>query len=149
MWPVPPTDRQPDELDRRLLVLLAADARATMAELGRAVGLSRTAVLARVQRLERDGVLRGYHADVALPGAPAAHRARVGIVIRTADVAGYARRLVALTGLAEIETVTGEYDLIVLVTAPSSRELDALLDRIQGWRETVRTTTWMVLTRYS
>ncbi len=148
MWPVPPTDRQPDELDRRLLALLAADARLTMADLGRTVGLSRTAVLARVQRLERDGVLRGYHAEVALPASSAAHRARVGIVIRTADVAGYVRRLVAQEGISDVETVTGDYDLMVLVTAPTAGELDALLDRVHAWRETVRTTTWVVLTRY-
>ncbi len=148
MCAVPPTDRQPDELDRRLLSLLESDARLTMATLGRRVGLSRTAVLARVQRLERAGVLRGYHAEVALPGDRSAHRARVGIVIRTTDVAGYARRLSGVGGLSEIETVTGEYDLIVLATAPSAHELDALLDRVQGWRETVRTTTWVVLTRY-
>jgi Lrp/AsnC family transcriptional regulator, leucine-responsive regulatory protein len=148
MCAVPPTDRQLDDLDRRVLALLAADGRVSMADLGRAVGLSRTAVLARVQRLERDGVIRGYRADVALPGASAAHRARVGIVVRTVDVAGYVRRLSALSGVVEIETVTGEYDLMVLVTAPSAGELDAVLDGIQGWRETVRTTTWVVLTRY-
>jgi len=148
MWRVPPTNRQIDELDRRLLLLLVADGRTTMADLGRAVGLSRTAVLARVQRLELDGVIRGYRADVALPGGPAAHRARVGLVIRTPDVAGYVRRLSDLSGISEIETVTGEYDLMVLVTAPSAAELDAVLDRVQGWRETVRTTTWVVLKRY-
>jgi Lrp/AsnC family transcriptional regulator, leucine-responsive regulatory protein len=145
---VTPTDRQIDELDRRLLALLAADARTTMAELGRSVGLSRTAVLARVQRLERAGVIRGYHADVALPAVEAAHRARVGIVIRTPDVAGYVRRLAALPGVTDIETVTGEYDLIALLTAPNAGELDVVLDRISGWRETIRTTTWVVLTRY-
>lgn len=145
---VPPTDRQIDALDRRLLGLLAADGRTTMADLGRAVGLSRTAVLARVQRLERDGVIRGYAAEVVLPGGAAAHRARVGVVIRTPDVAGYVRRLAALPGISEIETVTGEYDLIVLVTAPTAAELDAVLDRVQGWRETVRTTTWVVLKQY-
>src|SRR5688572_33184666 len=117
MCAVAPTDRQLDDLDRRVLAHLAADGRATMADLGRAVGLSRTAVLARVQRLERAGVIRGYHADVALPGSAAAHRARVGLVIRTRDVAGYVRRLTALAGVTEIETVTGEYDLIVLVAA--------------------------------
>lgn len=145
---MPPTDRQLDELDRKLLALLAADGRASMADLGRAVGLSRTAVLARVQRMEREGVIGGYHAEVVLPGDAAAHRARVGIVIRTPDVAGYVRRLAALPGVSEIETVTGEYDLMLLVTAPSAGELDAVLDGIQGWRETVRTTTWVVLTRY-
>jgi Lrp/AsnC family leucine-responsive transcriptional regulator len=149
MSAVTPTDRQIDDLDRRLLMLLAADGRAPMAELGRSIGLSRTAVLARVQRLERAGVIRGYRADVVLPGDAAAHRARVGLVIRTPDVAGYVQRLRELPGVAEIETVTGEFDLIVLVSAPGAGELDAVLDRISGWRETVRTTTWVVLTRYS
>lgn len=149
MSAVTPTDRQIDDLDRRLLMLLAADGRAPMAELGRSIGLSRTAVLARVQRLERAGVIRGYRADVVLPGDAAAHRARVGIVIRTPDVAGYVQRLRTLPGVSEIETVTGEFDLIVLVSAPGAGELDAVLDRISGWRETVRTTTWVVLTRYS
>ncbi len=45
--------------------------------------------------------------------------------------------------------MTGEYDLMVLVTAATAGELDAVLDRISGWRETVRTTTWVVLTRYA
>jgi Lrp/AsnC family transcriptional regulator, leucine-responsive regulatory protein len=146
---VPPTDRQLDDLDRALVARLAADARTSMVELGRSVGLSRTAVLARVQRLERAGVIRGYHADVALPGSAAAHRARVGLVIRTRDVAGYVRRLTDLAGVTEIETVTGEYDLIVLVAAASSDELDHVLDRVSGWPETVRTTTWVVLKRYA
>lgn len=148
MWTVSPTDRQLDGLDRALVALLVADARASMADLGRRVGLSRTAVLARVQRLQRDGVIRGYHAEVALPGVAAAHRARVGIVIRTPDVGGYVRRLGALPGVTEIETVTGEYDLIALVSAPDAAGLDAVLDRVSGWRETVRTTTWVVLRRY-
>ena len=125
MSSVAPTNRQLDELDHRLLELLAVDGRATMSDLGRAVGLSRTAVLARVQRLEQTGVIRGYRAEVVLPGpSPAAHRARVGLVIQTTDVAGYVRRLAALPGVTEVETVAGEYDLIVLITAPDSAELD-------------------------
>jgi Lrp/AsnC family leucine-responsive transcriptional regulator len=145
---VPQTNRQLDDLDRALLARLTADGRASMAELGRGVGLSRTAVLARVQRLERVGVIRGYRAEVVLPDEPHPHRARVGIVIRTPDVAGYVRRLVALDGVSEVETVTGEYDLVVLLAAPSAEELDSVLDAISGWRETVRTTTWVVLRRY-
>ena len=150
MSSVAPTNRQLDELDHRLLELLAVDGRATMSDLGRAVGLSRTAVLARVQRLERTGVIRGYRAEVVLPGpSPAAHRARVGLVIQTTDVAGYVRRLAALPTVTEVETVAGEYDLIALITAPDSAELDRVLDTVAAWRETRRTTTWVVLTRYT
>jgi DNA-binding Lrp family transcriptional regulator len=137
-------------LDHRLLNLLAVDGRATMSDLGRVVGLSRTAVLARVQRLEQAGVIRGYHAEIALPGASAAaHRARVGLVIHTNDVAAYVRRLTAFASVVEVETVAGEYDLIVLVTAPDAAELDRVLDAIAAWPETRRTTTWVVLKRYS
>jgi DNA-binding Lrp family transcriptional regulator len=146
---VGPADRQLDDLDRALLARLAADARASHTELGRAVGLSRTAVLARVQRLERAGIIRGYRAEVVLPEAATAHRARVGLVVRTTDVSGYVGRLRALPEVREIETVAGEYDLIVLVAAPDARTLDAVLDRIAAWRETVRTTTWVVLRRYA
>ncbi len=137
-----------DELDRALLDLLAADARLSMAELGRRVGLSRTAVLARVRRLEQAGVIRGYRAEVRLPEHAATHAARVGIVVRTPDVGSYVRRLTALPEVHEVETVAGEWDLLVRVCAASAARLDAILDRIGSWRETQRTTTWVVLTEY-
>ena len=53
-----------DATDHALLAELQADARLSLAELGRRVGLSSPAVAERLRRLERDGVVRGYHADV-------------------------------------------------------------------------------------
>src|SRR5918996_700054 len=101
-----------DELDKRLLALLESDARMPMAELGRRVGLSRTATLARVRALEDRGAIRGYHADVG-PLPQEAHVARVGIVLRTTDIASYVRRLLTLPEVRETETVAGEFDLLV------------------------------------
>ena len=49
-----------DPLDRRLLALLQANARASTAELARQLGVARTTVLARLARLERSGVVVGY-----------------------------------------------------------------------------------------
>jgi Lrp/AsnC family transcriptional regulator, leucine-responsive regulatory protein len=54
-----------DATNRRLLAELQADARLTMAELGRRVGLSAPAVAERVQRLEQEGVIEGYRARVS------------------------------------------------------------------------------------
>src|SRR6188472_1285096 len=53
-----------DATNVRLLAELQADARLSLAELGRRVGLSSPAVAERLRRLERDGVVRGFHADV-------------------------------------------------------------------------------------
>lgn len=136
-----------DELDRRLVALLQADARLSMAELGRRIGLSRTATLARVRALEDRGVIRGYHADAGADPADA-HVARVGLVVNTPDVAAYVRRLMALDQVGEIETVAGEYDLLIRIAATTAAELDEILDRVNGWRETVRTTSFVVLRRY-
>lgn len=141
-------DARIDELDRALLRLLAAEGRLTMAELGRRVGLSRTAALARVRRLEDHGLIRGYHADVRLPEHAGAHAARIGIVVRTPDIAAYVRRLAGLPEVQEVETVAGEYDLLVRIHAGSAARLDEILDRINSWRETSKTTTWVVLTEY-
>jgi Lrp/AsnC family leucine-responsive transcriptional regulator len=138
-----------DELDQALLRLLAEDARLSVAELGRRVGLSRTATLARMQRLEDNGVIRGYHADVRTPTTEPSHVARVGIVAKTPDVAAYVRRLAAFPELQEVETIAGEFDLLVRFAADSARRLDDLLDVINGWRETVRTTTFVVLKQYA
>src|SRR4051794_31984440 len=53
-----------DPINRRLLEELQGNARLTMAELGRRVGLSAPAVAERVQRLEEAGVITGYRAEV-------------------------------------------------------------------------------------
>jgi DNA-binding Lrp family transcriptional regulator len=137
-----------DDVDTHLLALLRGDARLTMADLGRRVGLSRTATLARVRRLEEAGVIRGYHAEVEL--APhEEHVARVGVVVRTPDPAAYVRRLLAIREVTEAETLAGEFDLLVRIAAPTAERLDELLDRVNGWSETVRTTTFVVLKKYA
>jgi DNA-binding Lrp family transcriptional regulator len=137
-----------DGLDGALVAHLVDNARLTMAELGRRVGLSRTATLARVRRMEETGVILGYHASVRPEHLARSHQARVGIVLRTPDVAAYVRRLAQFAELGEAESVAGEYDLLVRFATDGAERLDAILDRINGWRETVRTTTWVVLRAY-
>jgi Lrp/AsnC family leucine-responsive transcriptional regulator len=53
-----------DDVNRRLLAELQEDARVSLAELGRRVGLSSPAVTERLQRLERQGVINGYRAEI-------------------------------------------------------------------------------------
>jgi Lrp/AsnC family transcriptional regulator, leucine-responsive regulatory protein len=53
-----------DDTNRRLLAELQGDARLTLAELGRRVGLSSPAVAERLQRLEQEGVIRGYRTEI-------------------------------------------------------------------------------------
>jgi Lrp/AsnC family leucine-responsive transcriptional regulator len=60
----PTFDSQLDGTNRRILAELQTDARLSLAELGRRVGLSSPAVAERLQRLEAGGVVRAYQADI-------------------------------------------------------------------------------------
>src|ERR687888_1988165 len=64
MREVPTNQREIDDISRRLLAELQDDARLSLAELGRRVGLSSPAVAERLGRLERDGVIGGYPAEI-------------------------------------------------------------------------------------
>lgn len=143
--------RELDAQDHHLLDVLRDNARVPVAELGRRIGLSRTATLARLRALESAGVIRGYRTDVTLPGAVSTHRARIAVVVSTRDTPAYVRRLETALGddLVEVESVAGEYDLLLGVAVSGAGRLDEILNVISGWRETVRTTTFVVLSRHT
>jgi Lrp/AsnC family leucine-responsive transcriptional regulator len=97
-----------DATNRRILEELQADARITLAELGRRVGLSSPAVAERVGRLERDGVITGYRATID----PRALGLTLGVVIRVRpapmqipNVADLARQT---PEVVECHRITGE-----------------------------------------
>jgi Lrp/AsnC family transcriptional regulator, leucine-responsive regulatory protein len=91
-------DSELDETNRRIVAELQADARLSLAELGRRVGLSSPAVAERVQRLEADGVIRAYQADID----PRALGLALTAVIRVRPAPGQ------LVNVADLARETGE-----------------------------------------
>ena len=63
-WPRDATSSAVEKTDRKILALLAADGRMSFTDLGKATGLSTSAVHQRVKRLEQRGMIRGYVATV-------------------------------------------------------------------------------------
>ena len=135
-----------DDTDRALLRALQANARATYTELGRAVGLSAAAAHERVHRLERQGVLRGYHAEVdpALLG-----RDILALVhVLPSDFANAGATEAALQQVEQIEAayaVAGEESHVLLVRTGSIAELSDVLQRLQDIDGIARTRTSIVL----
>jgi Lrp/AsnC family leucine-responsive transcriptional regulator len=119
-----------DATDAALLRALAGDARTTMADLARSVGLSAPSVAERVRRLEDAGIIRGYAAriDPAALGLPLAAYVRVrpmpGQLKKTVDV------LQGLDAVVECDRVTGEDCFIAKVHVASIEELEAVIDRL-------------------
>jgi len=116
-----------DQHDHRILAELQADARLTMAELGRRVHLSQPAVTERVRKLEDCGVIRGYRAIV--------DAGRLGYGIRAVIRIGNTDEpalLAALASSPEVLTaygVTGEDSWILEIAVCDVSHLSALLSR--------------------
>jgi Lrp/AsnC family leucine-responsive transcriptional regulator len=134
-------DRLIDDVDRGILEQLQADGRLSLAELGRRVSLSAPAVAERVQRLERDGVITGYHARVS----PRAIGYPVSAVVRVAPTSGSLERIREIARetpeVVECHRITGEDCFFLKVYLRSLDELEPVLDRFTPYG---RTTTSLI-----
>ncbi|MGH3058474.1 MAG: Lrp/AsnC family transcriptional regulator [Gaiellaceae bacterium] len=118
-----------DATNLRILEELQADARLTMAELGRRVSLSPPAVADRVQRLERAGAITGYHAavDPKAVGYPIAAVVRVRPASRQLHKIPEVAR--ELPEVVECYRITGEDFFFVKLHLRSMEDLEGILDR--------------------
>lgn len=142
-----------DPVDRKILRLLQEDARRSYRAIAESVGLRAPSVHARVQRLEKEGYIRGYHADIDPERIGKTLTAYVSIGLeggrkgdtpRTEAVADQLRKD---PDVVEVHAVTGEDDLLVKVRTSDIRGLERLLLRSLEPLEGVRRTTTNIVVR--
>lgn len=134
-----------DDVDRRLLTLLAADGRSSFTDLARQTGLSTSAVHQRVRRLEQRGAVTGYRAvvDAQVVGLPLT--AFVSITpIDPAAVDDAPALLADLPAIEACHSVAGEESYILKVRVADPGALESLLQEIRA-AAGVRTRTTVVL----
>ncbi|EHS50439.1 transcriptional regulator, AsnC family [Rhizobium sp. PDO1-076] len=136
---------QVTDKDRALLSLLAENARMPVAELARRLGLSRTTVQARLERLEEQGVIAGYALRLSEAYESGLIRAHVMITMAPKALAQVTADLNAIRDVTALYSVNGPYDLIAIVAAPSIAELDRLIDRIGEVSGVERTLSSIIL----
>jgi Lrp/AsnC family leucine-responsive transcriptional regulator len=134
---VMPANHRLDAVNVLLLHELQRDARLSVAELGRRVGLSAPAVADRLGRLEREGVIRGYRADLdpeAL-GYPLTAVIRVRPAPRQiAKVAELAR---ATPEIVECHRITGEDCYLIKAHVRSVTHLEEVIDQLATFGQTI------------
>lgn len=134
-----------DEIDERLLTLLRDDARQTIAQLAKGLGISRGQIYSRLARLEEERVVAGY--TVRLGNAFAASRIRAHMMIKTMPRfhREVEQALAALTQVQAIHAISGEYDIIAMLEAEDSAQLNELIDEVGLLEGVERTTTSVIL----
>jgi DNA-binding Lrp family transcriptional regulator len=135
-----------DDIDRKIVALLQADARRSFADIGGHVSLSAPAVKRRVDRLQSDGVVRGYAAVVDPERFGWHTHAFVALYCEGRMSAGEVRAAVAgHPEVAAAYTVAGEASAVLHVRAVDTGHLEQTLERIRDTPGITRTQTQVVL----
>ena len=128
--------RMLDSTDAALLGELQRDARLSLAELGRRVGLSSPAVAERLARLTDDGVIRGFHADVD----PRAVGYAFGVIVRVRpaprQIAAVAELAQTTPEVVECHRITGEDCYFMKAHVRSVEHLEEVIDRFTPYGQT-------------
>ena len=119
-----------DEIDEKLLTLLVQNARMPVANLAKSLGLARSTVQSRIDRLERDGAIAGYTVRLGESARGERIRATALLQIEPMTLPAVLSRLKALPEVRAAHTASGRFDLIVRLSAPSTTALDRALDAI-------------------
>ncbi|WP_026425022.1 Lrp/AsnC family transcriptional regulator [Actinokineospora inagensis] len=134
-----------DELDARLLLLLTDEPRLGVLECSRRLGVARGTVQARMDRLERRGVLNGFPPAVDLAAMGYGLTAFAVLEIAQGKRSDVARRLHAIPEVCEVHATTGEGDLLVRMVAQDNADLQRVIDRVVNVEWVRRTSTSIAL----
>ncbi|HEU4567140.1 MAG TPA: Lrp/AsnC family transcriptional regulator [Marmoricola sp.] len=134
-----------EETDRQILSLLAADGRMSYTDLGKATGLSTSAVHQRVKRLEQRGLITGYGATINHDAAGRPLTAFISITpLDPSQPDDYPERLREVREIESCWSVAGEESYILKIRVATPADLEELLATIRS-KANVSTRTTIVL----
>ena len=131
--------------DEKLIALLRKNARISISDLARELGLSRSTVQNRLLRLEHSGIIQGYSVEFGeqyLAGLVAAH---VSIKVKQKLTTQTTVALKHHNNVTSLYAIIGEYDMIAIVEAQSLHQLSSILDDIGDLDGVERTNSSVIL----
>jgi DNA-binding Lrp family transcriptional regulator len=134
-----------DDLDLRLIDLLRADARTPAAVLARELGLSRTTVQSRLERLERQGIVAGYTVRLSEAHERGLIHAYVLMTTSHKRASAVTSAIRKIAAVRRLHSVSGPFDMIAELVAPSVTDMDTQIDALGAIDGVERTTSTIVL----
>lgn len=133
------------DTDELLLSVLRENSRASMAEIARRLGLSRTTVQSRIERLERQGIIAGYTVRLHDDYERGRIRAHILITVLQKQMPSVVAALRAMPEVRSLHSVSGSWDLIAMGVVANVGDMDELTDRIGTIEGVERTTSSVIL----
>lgn len=121
-----------DKLDRRIISNLLSNGRESIANLSRNVGLSRTAVAERINRLEKTGIIKGYTAQIRMGNKDENASSYLLISCNKGQKDSVSDGLKEIPEVKMTSIVGGTYDIICLIEAPDLHRIHYLCSEIES-----------------
>lgn len=135
-----------DEIDRRLLSVLAADGRISVNELANRANVSRATAYARFDRLQTNGAIKGFQAVVDPNALGYSIAALILLNVEQQRWREVPKKLLALPGVEYVAFTSGEFDMVLIVRAPDIAALrDVVLVKLHGMPEVKSSETIFIL----
>lgn len=138
--------RDLDVKDREILEILSKEARIALKALAARIGLSRSATSERVINLERNGVIRGYRADIGEIDANVI-RAILLVSLKRTPAISLLDLLAQNSQVRRISSVSGQLDLVIEVESRTIDDLNRVRDAVASHESVDDITTAVVLRR--
>jgi Lrp/AsnC family transcriptional regulator, leucine-responsive regulatory protein len=119
-----------DGLDRKILGVLQRDARASLQQIGQAVGLSSSPCWERIRKLEQSGVIEGYTVRLSASALGLQETVLVQVTLDSHSdntLEKFGETLAAIPEVIEAWLVSGEYDYLLRVAVKDTRDYERLL----------------------
>ena len=131
--------------DQQLLSVMRGNARASTTELAKILGVSRSTVQKRLERLETEGVISGYTVQLSSAYQDQEIKSHVMITLRPSMTVDIIKAMEKIDGVRAIYSVSGPHDLIAELAALRVTDLDKMIDEIIAIEGVERTVSSVIL----
>ena len=120
-----------DQIDRKIINMLEKNARASLKELSAACFISSPAIAARIAKLEKSGIITGYHASVNFEKLNYHVKACIQIQLEPRQKSEFYPFVEKVPNIIECNCVTGDYSELLEVVFKSTADLDEFINDLQ------------------
>lgn len=120
-----------DKIDRKIINSLQKNARASLKDLSKECFISSPAIAARINKLEKSGIINGYHSSIDIEKIGFHVRAFIQVQLEPRQKDEFYPYVQSIPNVVECNCVTGDYSEIMEVIFPSTTDLDNFINTIQ------------------
>lgn len=125
-----------DTIDEKILELMQGNARISIKDIASKVFLSSPAVTSRIERLEKNGIISGYHAQINSSLLGYKIKAFIHLDLDPVRKEEFYPFIREVDNVVECNCITGEYAMLIEVAFFNTEELDHFIDRLQHFGKT-------------